>query len=643
MIGLRRKTIYLATGVVAVGMIAVGCSSSSKPTVTSTASVGIPAAVNTYSASPSSTKVAGGTAYWAEAPGAPPDYIFPMTSAQVCGTNNVESLSAMLYRPLYWFGNDDSTNVDYNYSVGQAPVWSNGDKTVSISVNNWKWSDGESVTAADVALYISIYKGDPAVNYCGYVPPASSGEKFFPDNVVSMSEPNSSTLVLNLSQAYSPTWFLYNELGQVTPIPMSWDATSMAQVGTNDNANGIITSASQAEAVYNFLNAQAKDITSWGTSKLWTTVDGPFLLTSATSTGEVTMVPNPDFSGTPKASIAKFVEIPFTDNAAELTDLKTAGPGGLTVGFLPPEDAAQLTALEAEGYAPQSAYPLSFSYFPLNLNNPTFGPVFSQLYFRQAFQHLLDQQAWITAYNNGWGEVTAGPVPVEPPNAFSDAEESSDPIGFSIADAKSLLTSHGWTIASGVATCTSPGSAANECGAGVKSGLGLSFNLDYASGLPFLEDDMQDLASDAAQVGIKLQLTTHTFDSVISTSTQCMPTQPDCKWTAENWGAGWVYVPDYYPSGEELFLTGAEANYENYSDPTANSLILATTTASPSQATAAMDAYQNYMIQQLPVVFQPTIFGNPISGGPALVSSKLGGVEANTYDYITPEAWYFVK
>jgi hypothetical protein len=56
-----------------------------------------------------------------------------------------------------------------------------------------------------------------------------------------------------------------------------------------------------------------------------------------------------------------------------------------------------------------------------------------------------------------------------------------------------------------------------------------------------------------------------------------------------------------------------------------------------------MDAYQNYMIQQLPVVFQPTIFGNPISGGPALVSSKLGGVEANTYDYITPEAWYFVK
>ena len=42
--------------------------------------------------------------------------------------------------------------MDYNYSVGQAPVWSNGDKTVSISVNNWKWSDGESVTAADVAL-----------------------------------------------------------------------------------------------------------------------------------------------------------------------------------------------------------------------------------------------------------------------------------------------------------------------------------------------------------------------------------------------------------------------------------------------------------------------------------------------------------
>ncbi|MHB1548024.1 MAG: ABC transporter substrate-binding protein, partial [Acidimicrobiales bacterium] len=129
----------------------------------------------------------------------------------------------------------------------------------------------------------------------------------------------------------------------------------------------------------------------------------------------------------------------------------------------------------------------------------------------------------------------------------------------------------------------------------------------------------------------------------ISTATQCTPSQPACKWTAENWGAGWVYAPDFYPSGEELFLTGAAADYSNYSNPTANKLILATTTAPASQSQAALNAYQNYMITQLPVVYGPTSFGNPIAGGPSLISSKLGGVAPNAYGYITPETWYFTK
>lgn len=43
------------------------------------------------------------------------------------------------------------------------------------------------------------------------------------------------------------------------------------------------------------------------------------------------------------------------------------------------------------------------------------------------------------------------------------------------------------------------------------------------------------------------------------------------------------------------------------------------------------------------MVFTPTQSGNPIPGGPSLISSKLGGVTPNAYAYITPETWYFTQ
>jgi peptide/nickel transport system substrate-binding protein len=567
-----------------------------------------------------------------------------MTSAQVCGTDNVEYLSAMLYRPLYWFGNNLSAPVDYNYSIGQAPVWNSSDNQVTIHLNNWKWSDGEQVTSRDVELWVNVYKANPAANYCGYVPPASTGEKFFPDNVASMSLPNATTITFNLTQSYNPTWYLYNELSQITPLPLSWDRTSLSQPApTTDSASLPDSTTAGAESVYKFLNAQSENTGSWASSPLWTVVDGPFKLTSFTTQGQVTMVPNPDYSGSPKPSIAKFVELPFTDNNAELTALKTDGPGSLTVGYLPPEDATQQSSLQSEGYAPQAAYTFSYGFFPLNLNNPKFGPVFRQAYFRQAFQHLVDQPAWTTAYLNGWGYPTSGPVPLEPPNTEASSLAKTNPFPFSLADAQTILSDHGWKTVGGVATCESPGSGPTNCGPGVPSGLALSFNLDYASGTPSIENEVTDLAAQAARVGIKLRITTHNFNTVIGTAVNCTPSQAVCNWTAEDWGGGWVYAPDFLPTGEELFFTGAAANYENYNDPTANSLILRTTTAPQAQSQAALTAYQNYIIEQAPVVWIPTQLGNPIPGGPAIISAKLGGVVPNTYSYITPEAWYFTK
>ena len=85
--------------------------------------------------------------YFTQIPEQEPNYIFPLYSPQVCGTQNINQLMYMLYRPLYWYGNNYRPTIDYDYSIGQRPQFSGGGKTVTIKLNTWKWADGESLTS----------------------------------------------------------------------------------------------------------------------------------------------------------------------------------------------------------------------------------------------------------------------------------------------------------------------------------------------------------------------------------------------------------------------------------------------------------------------------------------------------------------
>lgn len=648
----HRRVLQVGLGVASLAIVASACGSSAK---SSSSSPGSTAGATTPSSSsggasltgvgyttptaPSGAKISGGTVTFTEGPGAQPDYIFPMTSAQVCGTNNIDQFSALLYRPLYWFGNNYSPTVDYNYSIGQAPVFSNGDKTVTITLNNWKWSDGEPVQAYNVEMWVNLYKANPASNYCGYVP------GYFPDNVVSMSSPNPQTVVFNLNKAYNPEWFLYNELSQITPLPLAWDRTSLSQSApTAVSASMPDSTKAGAEAVYTFLDGQSKDVATYNTSPLWSVVDGPFKLQSITTTGQVTMVPNPSYSGSPKPTISKFVEVPFTADTAVFNQIRSGGPSALTIANLPPQYAPQLSTVEAEGYADNKAASYSFNYFPLNLNNPTVGPIFRQLYFRQALQHLVDQNGWIDAFLNKTAVATYSPIPASPASPLASFNASANPYPFSTSAAASLLTSHGWKVVpNGQTTCTDPGTGTNQCGAGISAGEAISFNIDYQSGVSTLQSEMNDLEAQAKKVGIAINLTTHTFNQVISTATQCQPTQATCKWTAENWGAGWIYAPDFLPTGEELFQNGASANYSNYSNSQMNSLIAATVYGPASQEKQAITAYAQFAETHLPVVYGPTSIGTYQGDAGTLVSNKLGGYTPNAFGYMTPENWYLTK
>jgi peptide/nickel transport system substrate-binding protein len=616
--GLRRRCMKWAAaataGVIAVSLGAVG---------------GIASASTAKTAHP--TQATGGTVTFAEGPAATPNYIFPLASFAYFSVANLTQFQYLMYRPLYWFGDNNTPTVDYNLSLANAPKWSNGNKTVSITLKPWKWSDGETVSARDVVFWMNLLTQETAV-WAGFAP------GLFPDNVKSYTATTPDTVTFQLDKAYNPTWFLYNELSQITPLPLAWDRTALSQPApTTDNGSLPDSTPAGAKSVYTFLDAQSKSTSTWVGSNVWSVVDGPWKLSSFTSTGQANFVPNPTYSGPIKPTVSTFEELPFTSDDAEFNQLRSGG--SITLGYIPLQDSPQAGTVASSGYKVSDYYSFSFVYWPMNFDNPTFGPVFHQLYFRQAFQHLVDQPGWISAFFHGNAVPTYGPVPVKPPNPFVSKYEESDPYPFSTATAAKQLSSHGWKVVGGVATCESPGSGPSNCGAGIKKGLGLSFNLDYASGSLTTKEEMADLQVQAAKVGIKLTLTSHPFDAVIGAAAPCKATQASCKWTMENWGAGWIYSPDYYPSGEELFQTGAGSNNGSWNDPIVDKLIALTTTTSAANAESALTKYQNYVAQQVPVTYGPT--GAGAIGGALLtaVSNKITGFTSNVFGGFEPEAW----
>jgi peptide/nickel transport system substrate-binding protein len=584
--------------------------------------------------------VHGGTAYFAEQPLSPPDYIFPLVSDQNYSVANTADFQTLLYRPLYWYGDGGKPGVDYDLSLAGAPVYSNNDRTVTITLKRARWSDGEVVSARDVGFWINLLKANRD-DWASYVPGG------FPDNVLSWRALGQRTIELRLNAKYNPVWFTNNELSQITPLPIAWDRRSISAPAPRPGASGLPdTTREGARAVYNFLNSQAKALSSYATSPIWSVVDGAWKLKALTADGEATFVPNRTYSGPDRPRLAKFVELPFTSETSEFSVITsgaaTGNRGGegpqVSVGYVPDVDVSRAASLRRQGYHLIAFYPYGFDYFEPNFNNPTVGPIFKQLYFRQAFQHLVNQTGWIHAFFSGLGVPTYSPVPALPANPYADREASIDPYPFSVAAARALLRAHGWRVRpGGVTRCQVAGTGAGECGAGITRGKPLKFTLMYPAGMSSTDNSMADLQAVAAQVGIEITLKQVTVGTIDSDIEPCSPHQAACSWQLGQYGSAWVFAPDHYPTGEEIFQTGALGNVNNYSDPAIDRLIRATTRTSAAGAQAALNAYANTVRLQLPDFWQPS------PGTLMTVQANLRGVVPNAYGFINPEQWYFVR
>jgi peptide/nickel transport system substrate-binding protein len=600
----------LAAGVAALALAAAGCASSGSSSSTATG-----------------TPITGGTAVWAEPPSSVPTYIFPYMNSANISNLNLFDFQYQMYRPLYWFGVGDQPVVNYTLSLANPPQFSG--RNVTITLKHYMWSNGTQVTAQNVMFWLNMELAEPA-NYGAYTG--------FPTNVSNIKVVSPTELTMTMDKSYNPNWFLYNDLSQISPMPQAWDKTA-------SGPSHCSTTAADCTAVYKYLDGQAKDTTGYVTSPIWSIVDGPWRLSAFNADGHITFVPNKSYSGPQKPQLSAFQEVPFTTDTAEYNVLQSSSGIKIDFGYLPNQDAPPVKAgattgpnpLASKGYTLAPLYPWGIDYYATNYQSTVsdHAAIIKQLYFRQALAYLMNQQAIISGPLRGYGAATVGPVAATPATQWLSAKgKSGDPFPYNPTKAKSLLTSHGWTVnPNGVSTCSNP----SLCGPGITKGSGLTFNFVYLSGTAWVGSEMQELQSNAAAIGIKLSLVPKPLSQVLALAGgNCVVAKSSCSWDFANWGFGWSFSPDYLPTGDQLFQCGAIANSGGYCDKTDDSMIKQTLTNSNLQL---FYNWQDYLQPLLPVEYQPNA-AYTLSE----VSNSLHGVlpQSPTLS-ITPEYWYFVK
>ncbi len=606
---IRGKVRLLAIASVVCSLVLAACSSSSSP-----------------SSSGATNRVQGGTATLSltQTDGIF-NYIFPLLNFDNDTFANITYSQYLMWEPLYWFGSPGHVGLNKSMSLANPPtVTSSGGKTTAtIQLKSYKWSDGTPLTSRDVEFWINLLKADKS-QFWGYEP----GE--FPDNLISFKSLSSTKFQLVFNHTYSSEW-LYNQLALIIPLPQhAWDKTSASgSVGNND------MTTSGALAVDNFLLAQNKDTSTYATNPLWQVVDGPWKLSQyAPSTGDATYVRNTKFSGPATGSLHAIKVDSYSSDAAEFDQLLSAS--GVDFGYVPFNDAAQVGRVKGDGYTVASWPAWGINYVFMNYSSPQSGAIFRQLYLRQAMQYLINQAGYISAFLEGYAYPTYGPVPQKPSSNFVSPTETQNPYPYNPSKAVALLKAHGWNVlAGGTDTCARPGTASNECGAGITAGQKLTFGFEYASGSLAEDEEVSSLQSAFSQAGIKFSSFSNAPFATVAGGMSPGCTKTSC-WQMSYVGEAWLFDPGFFePDGSILFLTNGPSNLGGYSNPTADAMM----NKLGSGGLSALYSYQNYLAKQLPGLWMPQT-----DTAIAAVNGKLKGVlPLDPLENIYPQNWYFVK
>lgn len=563
----------------------------------------------------------GGTATYAHEVGDDFTWIFPLPNEE-----NYEpwdqNTEYSMWRPLYFSGKGSEPVVNESLSLAYPPVWSDHDRTITIRLKHYRWSDGDPVTTRDIEFWWNLYRYNKSA-IGTYIP----GD--LPDNVASIDWVSPAEFVMHLTQSFSQQWYDLNELSLIIPLPQqTWDKESLSGRVANYDLTPV-----GAKKVFSFLTGESEKLTTYQSNPLWKVVDGPWVLTGYNpTTYETTLSVNSRYSGPDKPHLDHVIFVTPTSSTAEIDGLRS---GSIDYGYLPYSDYGLVGSLEHDGFAIKAWEPEYLNFDEFGYTGP-YAKFVDQLYIRQSLQHLVNEKLYINDTLHGLGQYTYGPVPNLPGSPYVSPEEKTDPDPYSVAAARRLLREHGWKPNTAkVMTCERVGTAPQDCGAGITRGTPLVIKLMYETDYPTLVAQLESYVTSAAAAGITIDLDPQSETTMFSIGGVCDGPGTTCDWGIIAYS---VYLWDFtqndaLPTGGEIFGKG---NYwgGGYSSPEADRLIALTHTES---GISHIFAYENYISRQVAALWVPT-WDNRIS----VVKDSLQGWQVQqAFGDPRPSQWYY--
>jgi peptide/nickel transport system substrate-binding protein len=577
----------------------------------------------------------GGSITYGQLNGNTPNYIFPITPSGNASTYNYQWQQVM-WLPLYNnFAFGSSPGINYSQSLAKKPVFSDGDKTVTVTLKSgYKWSDGKPVDAQDVLFDIALVKAavhESAANWGSFTP------GYFPDSIASIATSGPDTFVIHLKKAFNPGFFLNDQLAvNIYPLPSrDWNVASAGGPHLNWRV------PANAKKIYDYLGKVGGQVGTFGTNPLWKIVDGPFVLSSFSPvTSSWTLKANHSYGGSPKPYIDTLQGVTYTGITPMLNAMRT---GSLDVGSVDFSQLNSVPSLKSQGYSVFGYPDFGWAGDIWNFEDKTghFDKIVSQLYFRQAMAHLVNEKAIIAGIYHGAAGYAYGPIPPVPKTPYVPANAIKPPYPYDPAKAVALLKAHGWhVVPNGTTTCANPGTGPNQCGAGIPKGTPISFSwyTETAAAGPFVPLTDEAVTSEAKQAaGINIALHQKTFNYIASNLNVADPSVAKYNnlWGVENFSG---YTDSPYPTQNSIFNTGGSFNSGGYHDPKMDSLIHASVFGTNPKAVTQEASYE---AQAVPALFLPNydiIYA---------VSKRVGGSSASylglTQLGLWPQFWWVNK
>jgi peptide/nickel transport system substrate-binding protein len=451
------------------------------------------------------------------------------------------------------------TDKDLNFvpDLVKSWTWSSDKKTVTMTLANAKWSDGQPITSNDILFTIN-YLASPAYTkdlqgQYGYLVSAIKG---------------------------------YNKISKGT-------ATSFAETGGFKKIDATHFSLTfdqiDASVLYSMISGiqpipehALKDIpiSKWGTSsfnKVPTVVSGAYTFVKVNGQDSVEMKANPDyFQGKPHITnvIWKTVSIDVAPG------LLANGKVDFMMDGLKPQDSSKLTTIpgiEVKNI-PQNGY----NYLGLK----EYHKEFQNVKVRQAFEYALDRQQMATGIYKGLALPDNSPIP---PVSWAAATQADgiNPYTYDPAKAKQLLDEAGWTLAPGSKWRIDP-----------VTGKIADLPLSYSSGDPTVQAMAVAIQQNLEAVGVKV-----TLNSPMDFNTLAKQVENDNKnmWM---WLMAWSLSTDPDPRG--LWVSTDAFNFERWTNAQSDAMIKTTYSAKAFDKTyrkQQLVKWQVYVNQQMPLNF----------------------------------------